>query len=79
MTTLKKTFVYEFLYSSDCESGVTTISIHKTKKGAKKAMELHKENIKKQWEEECKQYPEAKEYPYDYDQFWAVNPCELLP
>ena len=36
-------FVYEFLYNSDCcEGSASTISIHKTKKGAEMAMDFHK-------------------------------------
>lgn len=73
-------FVYEFLYNSDCcESTASTISIHRTKKGAEMAMEFHKNEKLKEWEAECKVYPQAKEYPFDYDKWWGVRECELLP
>ena len=77
---LAPVFVYEFLYNSDCcEGAASTISIHKTKKGAEMAMEFHKNEKLKEWEAECKVYPQAKEYPFDYDQWWGVRECELLP
>lgn len=77
---LAPVFVYEFLYNSDCcEGSASTISIHKTKKGAEMAMEFHKNEKLKEWEQECKEYPPAKEYPFDFDQWWGVHECELLP
>lgn len=77
---LAPVFVYEFLYNSDCcESSAATISIHKSKKGAEMAMEFHKNEKLKEWEKECKEYPPAKEYPFDFDQWWGVRECELLP
>lgn len=77
---LTPVFVYEFLYNSSCcESAAATMSIHKTQKGAEIAMEFHKNEKLKQWEEECKQYPPAKEFPFDYDQWWEINESELLP
>ena len=79
-TVLAPVFVYEFLYNSDCcEGAASTISIHKTKKGAEMAMEFHKHEKLKEWEKECKEYPPAKEYPFDFDQWWGVRECELLP
>ena len=72
--------VYEFLYNPYCcESVASTISIHKTKKSAEMAMEYHKNEKLKEWEKECKEYSPAKEYPFDFDQWWGVRECELLP
>ena len=72
--------VYEFWYI-DCihESAAACISLHRTKKGAEMAMEFHKAEKLKEWEKECKEYSPAKEYPFDFDQWWGVNECELLP
>jgi len=79
-TVLAPLFVYEFLYNSDCcECAALTISIHKTKKGAEMAMEFHKNEKLKEWEAECKKYLSSKEYPFDFDQWWGVRECELLP
>lgn len=68
--------VYEFLYNSDCcESAARTISIHRTRQGAETAMEFHRYEKKKEYEDddnECKQ-----EYPYDYDQWWGIRETEL--
>ena len=77
---LTPVFVYEFLYNSDCcEGAASTVSIHKTKKGAEMAMEFHKNEKLKEWEKECKEDPPTKEYPFDFDQWWGVRECELLP
>ena len=77
---LAPVFVYEFLYNSDCcESAASTISIHKTKKGAEMAMEFHKNEKLKEWKQECKEYPPAKEFPFDFHQDWSVRKSELMP
>lgn len=82
---LAPVFIYEFLYNSDCcESAAATISIHKTKKGAEMAMEFHKAEKQKQWDEMRKldesNDPEYwKEFEWDFDQWWGVRECELLP
>ena len=78
--TIKKQIVYEFLYNSECyESTSATISIHKTKKGAEMALEFHKNERLKEWEQECKEYPKCKERPFDLYQWWTVRERELLP
>ena len=77
--------VYEFLYNSDCcESAAATISIHKTKKSAEMAMEFHKAEKQKQWDEMRKLYEENdpeywKEFKWDFDQWWGIRECELIP
>ena len=82
---LAPVFVYEFLYNSDCcESTAATISIHKTKKGAEMAMEFHKAEKQKQWDEMRKLDEENdpeywEEFKWDFDQWWGVRECELLP
>ena len=84
-TVLAPVFVYEFLYNSDCcESAAATMSIHKTKKGAEMAMEFHKAEKQKQWDEMRKLDEENdpeywKEFKWDFDQWWGVRECELLP
>jgi hypothetical protein len=79
-TVLAPVFVYEFLYNSDCcESAAATISIHKTKKGAEMAMEFHKAEIKREWDEQDYAERERLAFPFDYDQWWGVRECELLP
>ena len=82
---LAPVFVYEFLYNSDCcEGAASTISIHKTKKGAEMAMEFHKNEIKQKWEQEKKEHfwedPHFyRSFKWDFDQWWGVRECELLP
>jgi len=54
--------VFQFIYN-DCihESSALTVSIHRTRKGAEMAMEYHKNEKRKKWEAECKEYPPAKD------------------
>ena len=82
---LAPVFVYEFLYNSDCcESASATISIHKTKKGAEMAMEFHKSEKQREWDEMRKLDEENdpeywEEFQWDFNQWWGVRECELLP
>ena len=77
---INKVFIYEFLYNSCCCMSIAvTMNIHKTKKGAEMAMKFHKNEILKKWKRECKKYPSAKEYPFDYDQWWGIKETQLLP
>lgn len=44
--------LYEFLYCSCIhESGYVTMSLHRTKEGAERAMYAHREKARKEWEE----------------------------
>lgn len=71
--------VFEFRYTSDIhESCLATVSIHLTKEGAEKAMHFHKWAILTEWEESCKRYPGAADYPFDYGQMWDVKETEVL-
>jgi len=72
--------VFQFIHN-DCihEGGAMTVSIHRTRKGAEMAMEYHKNEERKKWEAECKEYPPAKEYPFDDDKFWGVDEMILMP
>lgn len=73
-TVLGAVIVYEFMYNDCChESAPHTMSIHHTKKGAEMAMEFHKNEMRKDWEKECKEYPPAKDYPYDSHKWWGVR------
>ena len=64
--------VYEFLYNSDCcESSAHTMSIHKTKKGAEMAMEFHKNEIKKEWDDE--------EFEWNFNQWWGIRETVVMP
>jgi hypothetical protein len=71
--------VYVFLYNdSCCESAAYTISVHRTRKGAEKAMEFHKSEMKKAWEEDEKLWKEndpnyVNEFAWNYDKAWFVK------
>lgn len=69
--------VYEFLYNSDCcESAASTMSIHKTKKGAEMAMEFHKAEKKREYDELYDdEYKEG--FDWDFDQWWGVRETNL--
>lgn len=68
--------LWQALYNSSLyESGYITLSIHLTKKGAKKVIEKDKQREYNEWLEANKQI--AQEFPYDYDQAWRVEPIKL--
>ena len=77
---MKQEYVYEFLYNpSIYESAAQTVSIHKTRRGAEKAMELHKEMALIEYEEVCNRLPDEKDFPFGYDQWWGVRESILMP
>lgn len=77
---MEKEYVYEFLYNPDvCESCSSTVSIHKTRRGAEMAMEFHRAEAKREWEEVCEEYPSCGDYPFDYNKWWGIVETELLP
>ena len=77
---MEKEYVYEFLYNPDVyESCPSTVSIHKTRRGAEMAMEFHRAEVKREWEEVCEEYPSWGDYPFDYNKWWGIVETELLP
>lgn len=69
--------VFEFIYNGDtlnCNS--TTISIHKTRRGAEMAMEFHKKETQEDHERLHKP-KEFKEFPFDEYQSWDVRETVL--
>lgn len=70
--------VYAFMYC-DCvfESAFATISLHRSKEGAEKAMEAHKAE-KKEWHD--KRYADEDEEDFIFGEFeeWIVEPIEIL-
>ena len=54
------------------ESSFGIISIHKTRKGAEMAMEFHKEEKRKEWENFYKTTEERKDFPFGEFQSWLV-------
>lgn len=68
--------VYEALYNPCIhESGCTTLSIHFTKSGAKKAIAAHREAAFKEWREI---YPERDEKDFGEHEFWGISPTKVL-
>ena len=77
---MKQEYVYEFLYNPNTyESAARTVSIHKTRRGAKKAIELQKEKALKEYEEVCNRLPDEKDFPFGYDQWWGIRESILMP
>jgi len=69
--------VFEFIYNGDTlNCGATTISIHKTKRGAEMAMEFHKKEIQEEHEELYKP-EEIERIPFDEYQSWEVKETVL--
>lgn len=69
-------FVYKFLYNSSCcESAASTLSIHKTRKGAEEAMVEHKAKILAEYDMYDDEYKE--DFSWDFDQWWNVDKVEL--
>lgn len=71
--------VFEFIYCDNTwESASQTISLHWTRKGAELAMEFHKEECRKEYEERCKRLSSFRDYPFDNDKFWDVIETKVL-
>jgi hypothetical protein len=69
--------VYAFMYC-DCvfESSFATISLHRSKEGAEKAMEAHRAK-KKEWHD--KMYAdEDEDFKFGEFEDWTVEPLEIL-
>ena len=70
--------IYEFLYNENLhESGYETLSIHKTRRGAEEAMELHKFEVKNKWEElrtsDLEDPDYWEEFKWDFNQGWQIR------
>ena len=70
--------VFEFWYT-DCihESAAECISLHKTRKGAEIAMEFHKEQKRKEFEEMYKD-EEGIDWTFDSICAWGVKERTVL-
>lgn len=71
--------VYGFFYNSMTEeSSYGLISLHKTKKGAELAMEFHKNEAKKEYEDTKKR--NGGEWPIEFGLFedWIVQKVDIL-
>ena len=69
--------VWEFLFNGNTwESSASTISIHRTKRGAEMAMQFHKEAARLEYEEDQKEYP--SEFGFGYGEWWGIRETDLL-
>lgn len=80
---MEKEIIFEALYN-DCfyESSYATISIHKTREGAEKAIEEHKAAMKVEYEKEvaldvADGLGGHSAFPYEW-QAWDIKETELL-
>jgi hypothetical protein len=70
--------LFEFVYCGMTEeSSYATISLHRTREGAEKAMNKHKEEASQEWK---KKYPVGSYEPYPFGRFedWGINEIEIL-
>jgi hypothetical protein len=68
--------LYAFLYNPMIhESGYITVSIHRTREGAEKAMEWHKHSEEIEWNELMGK--DIKEFPFGTNQSWKVEIIEV--
>ena len=86
--------IYEALYNpSCCESASHTLSVHRTKLGAYKAIKAYKIEVYNEWLErhrrgkrnDFKRMAEygiraisTDKYKFDFDQWWGISETELL-
>jgi hypothetical protein len=72
--------IYEFLYCScTFESAYATMSLHRTKAGAYKAMKDHKWNTYMEWYENRALYGKRNNrFAYDFGQDWTIGEQKLL-
>lgn len=71
--------IWEALYNPmTWESSYETLSVHLSRDGAERAIELHKMTKLKEWEE---MYPRKKDRPYKFGNFedWKINEIIVLP
>lgn len=70
--------LYEFLYNGFIhESSWATISIHRTKEGAEKAMNEHKEKARQEWLIAYPTIEEQEEMTFGMFEDWRVVPVEV--
>ena len=76
---MDKEYIWAFMYNPMTEeSAWATVSLHKTKKGAEVAMEFHKNEAKKEYEERKKR--NGGRWPVEFGDFedWFVKKIEIL-
>ena len=68
-----------FLYNPHIlDSGWITQSIHKTRKGAERSLEEHKNELMKEWEERYKSPDDQAKHPFGSCEDWRICEFELL-
>jgi hypothetical protein len=73
----EQTTLYAFLYNPMIhESGYITVSIHRTREGAEKALEWHKNEAKKEYEE-LFEGQKPSEFPFDWSKSWKVEEIQI--
>lgn len=72
--------VYAFIYNPCIyESAPQTVSLHRTRKGAELAMELHKEGLRKEFEEYDEWSKENGNFSLKFGkyEYWGVTEIEI--
>jgi hypothetical protein len=74
----KTDILYEFVYSSCIhESAAGTMSLHRTRNGAEMAMEFHKEQARKGFEEMVKDYKGNWNLKFGEHEYWGVREIKI--
>lgn len=75
----KGLILYEFVYCSSVhESGYATMSLHRTKAGAEKAMKKHKSNERRKHNKMCKRSPDLAPYmKFGQHEDWGIREIEI--
>jgi hypothetical protein len=76
---MDKKYIWAFMYNPMIEeSAWATVSLHKTKRGAEVAMEFHKNEAKKEYEERKKR--RGGHWPIEFGAFeaWGVQKLEIF-
>jgi hypothetical protein len=79
-TSFVQNTLYAFLYNPMIhESGYITVSIHRTREGAEKALEWHRNECRNEWAEVYKAVHRAEiDHPFDAFQSWRIEEIQIL-
>lgn len=77
---MEKELVYLFLYNPMVHTnGWTTQSVHKTRRSAIEAMEVHKSLAYAKWEQDFETPEERHLHPFGKYEDWRINAMVLHP
>lgn len=72
-----KVYLFQYNYCV-YESGYVTMSIHRTKAGAYKAMRKHRVDEFYEWYNSRIMYGKYSQFPYDFGKAWKISEETLI-